>query len=229
MATGYQMEDDPVVSYWDKEKHRQSAAWHLWNEACGAFKTLRLREAVKAFDALHAAHPSARSFLWARGIALYYLRRFDEAVAQFEADLHVNSNDAEESLWLYLCQIASAQLPAPPLALTSPDQHIVKKAPRFPDPPHALASPDRPIIEEASRVYAGTQDVSTLLIGHDHPRDFFYGHLYGALYLERRLGLLDDAWMAMSAARDSDYCRNNANDFMCAVAKLHCELYRRNT
>jgi tetratricopeptide (TPR) repeat protein len=56
----------------------------------------RVEEAVQDFDRVLAEEPRMKPYLWQRGLALYYLGRFEDAATQFREDVAVNPNDTEE-------------------------------------------------------------------------------------------------------------------------------------
>ena len=45
--------------------------------------------ALRCLDAALLLEPEKKPYLWQRGLVLYYLKRFQEAAAQFEADFEV--------------------------------------------------------------------------------------------------------------------------------------------
>ena len=69
--------------------------------------------AVEVFDAALALHPGL--LLWQRGLALFFAGRYEEAAAQFEADLAVNPNDVEEVVFHALCMAHASGGTFPPL------------------------------------------------------------------------------------------------------------------
>lgn len=48
------------------------------------------------FNKLYEQNPSMRSYLWQRGLSLYYLGQFEDGAKQFREDVAVNPNDSEE-------------------------------------------------------------------------------------------------------------------------------------
>ena len=47
--------------------------------------------------------PASKPYLWQRGLSLYYAERFADGSEQFSADVAVNPNDTEETIWNFLC------------------------------------------------------------------------------------------------------------------------------
>ncbi|KAH7655069.1 TPR-like protein [Dioscorea alata] len=56
------------------------------------------------FDKAIELDPRQKSYLWQRGLSLYYLNRFEEGAEQFRLDVAQNPNDTEESIWCFLCE-----------------------------------------------------------------------------------------------------------------------------
>src|SRR5678815_823869 len=76
------------------------------------FKLGHIAEAIADFDRAEHLNPALTPYLWQRGLAYYYARRFADGAQQFEVDLTVNKHDVEETVWRYLCQaqLQSAQV-----------------------------------------------------------------------------------------------------------------------
>lgn len=73
------------------------------DQAEEAFAAGRLEDSVAAFDRLVALDPEAAPWMWQRGIALYYLGRFEACAAQFAAYQGVNAGDLESAVWHMAC------------------------------------------------------------------------------------------------------------------------------
>ena len=81
--------------------------------------------------------------LWQRGISLYYLNRFDDAVEQFARDVRLNPRDSEEAIWALVSQ--------------------ARKGGNFEDLQKDIIKIEgelRPYIKTAYDVFAGTKPVS---------------------------------------------------------------------
>src|SRR5262249_50303085 len=63
----------------------------------------KIAESVADFDQAARADPSVEAQLWQRGIAYFYLGRFEEGRRQFEIHRTVNPADVENTAWWYLC------------------------------------------------------------------------------------------------------------------------------
>lgn len=77
------------------------------------FRANQVESSVQDFDAVIAASPRMRPFMWQRGLSLYYLGQYAEGAKQFRDDVAVNPNDTEEAIWTFLCE---AQLEGPEAA-----------------------------------------------------------------------------------------------------------------
>jgi len=56
-----------------------------------AFSSLSHTEsALLCFDAALLLDPERKPYLWQRGLVLYYLKRFDDAIVQFASDFEAN-------------------------------------------------------------------------------------------------------------------------------------------
>ena len=73
------------------------------DRAVGDFAAGRLAEAAAGFDEVAALVPRAAPQLWQRGIALYYVGRYQDCREQFESHRLVNPNDVENAAWHFLC------------------------------------------------------------------------------------------------------------------------------
>lgn len=75
----------------------------------------RVEQSVAGFDHVARLAPAAAPQLWQRGIALYYVGRYDDCRQQFESHRTVNPNDVENPAWHFLC-VAHAETPERALA-----------------------------------------------------------------------------------------------------------------
>src|ERR1700730_15774284 len=82
----------------------------IFDRAVADFQSGRIAESVARFDALAALVPSDAPQLWQRGIALYYVGRYQDCRAQFESHRTVNPDDVENAAWHFAC-VARAETP----------------------------------------------------------------------------------------------------------------------
>jgi lipoprotein NlpI len=139
----------------------------LLDSAIADFERGRIDQSVSAFDQLVAAVPRAMPQLWQRGIALYYVGRYDDCRKQFEAHRTVNPDDVENAAWHFLC-VARGESPAQARAALLP----VGRDVRVP-------------MREVYELYKGTMTPEQVLraAGSD-PGGQFYANLYVGLYSE---------------------------------------------
>jgi lipoprotein NlpI len=75
----------------------------LYRQAQEDFRAGRVRESAAGFDKLAVMVPDGAPMLWQRGIALYYVKRYEDCRLQFESHRTVNPDDVENAAWHYLC------------------------------------------------------------------------------------------------------------------------------
>jgi lipoprotein NlpI len=172
----------------------------ILNRAIDDFLAGRLNESVAGFDRVAALAPEAAPQLWQRGIALYYIGRYQDCRAQFEAHRTVNPNDVENPAWHFIC-VAKAESPAKARAAllpVGPDQR----------------SPMRQIYQ----MFRGTIAPEAILFaGNDDPSARFFAELYVGLYYDA-LGNTSRATQHLRNAAATRYA--NAG-YMHRVAQLH--------
>ena len=132
------------------------------------FKLGHIAEAIADFDRAEHLNPALTPYLWQRGLAYYYARRFADGAKQFEVDLTVNKHDVEETVWRYLCQ---AQLQCAQVAREG----------LLP-----VQNDSRPVMGGIYKLFAGGCNAETVLAQYRDAgqREQFYSHLYVGLYYE---------------------------------------------
>jgi lipoprotein NlpI len=90
---------------------RTTDAQTILRQAEADFLAGRVSESVKGFDRVVELVPSAAPQLWQRGIALYYVGRYQDCRRQFESHRTVNPSDVENPAWHFLC-VARLESPA---------------------------------------------------------------------------------------------------------------------
>lgn len=131
-------------------------------------------EAIADFDSYLAKHPEQAPYHWKRGIALYYAGRYDDGVKQFDIHQTVNSADAENAVWRYLCMARRDSVGAA-------TKDILKIGPDSRIP-----------MSQVYDLFAGKASVNEILTAAKagNPGDaelrvrLFYAHLYIGLYLD---------------------------------------------
>ncbi len=176
----------------------------VFDRALADFQSGRLDASVAGFDAVARLAPAYAPQLWQRGIALYYVGRYEECRRQFESHRTVNPNDVENAAWHFLC-VARAE---------SPEQARAALLPVGPDP----RVPMRQIYE----MFRGTlSPYSVLTAAGSVPSGQFYAHLYLGLYFEA-IGNEDRAHEHIAVAAADRYAA--VGGYMHAVARVHLGL-----
>ena len=176
----------------------------VFARALADFQSGRLDASVAGFDALARLAPAFAPQLWQRGIALYYVGRYEECRRQFESHRTVNPNDVENAAWHFLC-VARAE---------SPEQARDALLPVGPD----RRVPMRQIYE----LFRGTLGPEGVLTAAGAPPAAqFYAHLYLGLYFEA-IGNEDRAREHIGVAAAERYAA--VGGYMHAVARVHLGL-----
>ena len=166
------------------------------------FERGRLAEAVAGFNRVAALVPSVAPTLWQRGIALYYLGRFEECAAQFAAFHTIDPTDLENASWHFLCvaRSQSVERARTTLLKAGPDPRILRteiydmlRGRLSPDELIAMATKSVPIVQ-------------------------FYAHLYVGLYAEAQ-GDRPTAMTHIATAAGDQY--RSIGGFMNVVAQVH--------
>jgi lipoprotein NlpI len=71
-----------------------------------------VRESVSDFDRAIQLDPRREPGHWKRGIAYYYLGRWEDGCRQFAAYQTVDANDVENAVWWFLCKAKAESLEA---------------------------------------------------------------------------------------------------------------------
>jgi lipoprotein NlpI len=161
----------------------------------------RVKESVVGFDRVATLAPEAAPQLWQRGIALYYVGRYDDCRKQFESHRTVNPNDVENPAWHFLC-VAHAESPQRARAAllpVGPDQR---------SPMREIYEMFKGTLTPEAVLNAGTQSLSAR----------FFAELYVGLYYEAT-GNRSAGAAHLKAAAAGEFAR--AGGYMHRVATLH--------
>ena len=182
------------------------------DRAVGDFAAGRLEAAASGFDEVAALVPRAAPQLWQRGIALYYVGRYQDCREQFESHRLVNPNDVENAAWHFLC-VARADSPAAALDALLP------------------VGPDsRAPMREIYRMFRGELTPDEVMAAGERAADrgrasgLFFAHLYAGLYHEA-LGNDGAARTHLEAAAADRFAP--AGGYMHMVARVHVEQLAR--
>jgi lipoprotein NlpI len=165
----------------------------------------RIAEAVGDYDRLSAMIPSIAPELWQRGVALYYLGRYDECAAQLAAFHALDPKDVENAAWHFFCVArgTSIERARRELFQAGPDPRVM-----------------RPQLYELLQGTLTPKDLIDLA-DTSYPIAQFYAHLYVGLYLEA-IGDRDGSLAQMRLAADERY--RAFGGFMNVVAQVHVKL-----
>ena len=176
----------------------------LLNQAMDDFAAGRLEAAADGFDQVAALVPDAASQLWQRGIALYYVGRYQDCREQFESHRLVNPNDVENAAWHFLC-VARGESPEAAQAALLP------------------AGPDgRAPMREIYEMFRGERTPEQVMADGERlaarrgASARFYALLYVGLYHEA-LGNNAAAREHLTAAASEEY----GGGYMQMVARVH--------
>jgi lipoprotein NlpI len=178
----------------------------VFERAIDDFLSGRVAESVAGFDRVAVLAPNAAPQLWQRGIALYYVGRYDDCRKQFESHRTVNPNDVENPAWHFLC-VAHAESPAQARAAllpVGPDQR---------SPMREVYQMFRGSLSPEAVLAAGGQDTSAR----------FYAELYVGLYYEAT-GDIARAITHLKTAASERFA--GTAGYMYRVATLHPLLQR---
>ncbi|MEB3360081.1 MAG: hypothetical protein VKK04_25370 [Synechococcales bacterium] len=168
------------------------------------FKLAHIDASITDFDQAERLRPDVTPYLWQRGLSYYYAGRFRDGARQFEIDLRVNAQDAEETLWRSLCL---AQVDGQEAARRS-------LPPACTDPRPALRTIIYPLYAGLSSPDAALAEGNSL-----DPAGQFYVHLYVGLYYEAA-GQPEAAIAPITHA----VAQYPSDDYMWHLARVHCHL-----
>ncbi len=173
----------------------------IFDAAVADFSAGRLEASAAGFDRVAELLPDSAPQLWQRGIALYYVGRYEDCRTQFESHRTVNPDDVENAAWHFLCVAR----------LESPERARQALLPVGPD--------GRAPMTEIYEMFRGELDPAAVLAAAgDRPRAQFYAHLYIGLYAEA-LGRDEAARQSITAAAAERYAV--VGGYMHMVARVH--------
>ncbi len=179
----------------------------IFEGAVADFGAGRLQESAAAFDRFAEMLPEYAPQLWQRGIALYYVGRYDDCRAQFESHRTVNPNDVENAAWHFLC-VARAE---------SPERAREVLLPVGPD--------SRAPMSEIYAMFRGDLEPEDVIsAAGQRPSAQFYAYLYLGLYYEA-MGREEPALQNIDAAAADRYA--GVGGYMHMVARVHRDARNR--
>jgi len=179
----------------------------ILDRAVSDFRAGRLAESAAGFDRFAELRPDYAPQLWQRGIALYYVGRYQDCREQFESHRTVNPNDVENAVWHFLC-VARAETPE------------IARAALLP------VGPDRraPMKEIYALFRGDLAPEEVMAAAGDQSSPLFYAHLYVGLYFEA-LGREEAAFEHIAAAANDRYAA--AGGYMHMVARVSCNVHSK--
>lgn len=180
---------------------RTTDAQTILRQAEADFLAGRVAESVKGFDRVVQLIPDAAPQLWQRGIALYYVGRYQDCRTQFESHRTVNPADVENPAWHFLC-VARLDSPAKAKAALLP------------------VGPDqRTPMREVYQMFQGTLAPEKVIAAAGrNASGQFYAELYVGLYYEA----IGNEALALTHLKTAAAPRfASAGGYMHTVATLH--------
>jgi lipoprotein NlpI len=166
------------------------------------FRTGKIEPSIEDFDRCIAIMPDSKPYLWQRGIALFYARKYELGKEQFEVHRSVNPNDVENAFWHFLCaaKLKGAEEASKDILLSGFDS--------------------REPLMQVQKMIAGKMKPSEVVesMKGGGKSVLFYGHLY--------LGLFFDAKKDLVKAKEhlTKCVEVKYPGYMYDVAKLHLKM-----
>jgi len=187
------------------------SAREIHSQGVDHFFAGRIPESLQSWDKELTKAPQRAPHHWQRGLALYYAKKFQEGVQQFEDHQKVNSQDVENAVWHFLCLIKS------------PDGSLEKARKQF----IGIQKDTRVPMKEIHALFAGTGDKKAVLNaaqkappGSEILRNqLCYAHLYLGLYAEVMNQEKEAKHHILLAAETY-----RMNHYMGKVAQVHAQL-----
>jgi lipoprotein NlpI len=176
------------------------------------FKLGRIAASLADFDKYLELRPDQAPQHWMRGISLYYAGRYDEGRKQFGAYEAVDTNDVENAVWHYLCNVrlVGAERARAQLLRIGHDRRVplmevyaLFAGKAKPDDVLAAANAGRPAADQLKQ-------------------RLFYAHLYLGLYFESAGDKKKALEHLTRAAEDYPFPH-----YMGDVARVHVSLLRK--
>lgn len=171
----------------------------VFDRAITDFLAGRIEESTIGFDEVARRRPEAAPGLWQRGIALYYVGRYQDCREQFESHRTVNPSDVENAVWHFICVAR----------LESPEEARNALLP--------VGLDRRSPMPEVYRMFAGTMTPEEVLeSATEDAASQFYAHLYLGLYYQA-IGDRDRGLEHIRIAADDRF----GPGYMHTVARIH--------
>ncbi len=171
------------------------------------FRSGKIADSIVDFDKSIELSPESKPYLWQRGIALYYAKRYQDGLDQFAVHREVNPNDVENAFWHFLCNVRIKGLEA-----SQKDVLLAGFDSRVP-------------LMEVQKLIQGKLTPEDLIAVCDKSKAGSSGRFYGYLYL----GLYYDALQDHeNSKRWLEKCvEQKVDGYMGDVAKIHLKLMNK--
>ena len=180
-----------------------------------SFAAGQMDACVAAYDKLIELQPSLEPRLWQRGLALYYAKKFEKGVQQFETHQLVNTQDVENAVWHLLCaaKISNVEAGRKKLIPISEDR-------RVPMAQIYEMYAGRMTPEQVLNI-ANQTSPSVELDSEQHRLQRYYAHLYIGLYFE----MLENEQASLDSMKKAAALNPlGKTNFMGQVARVHLQL-----
>lgn len=180
-----------------------------------SFAAGQMDACVAAYDKLIELQPSLEPRLWQRGLALYYAKKFEKGVQQFETHQLVNTQDVENAVWHLLCaaKISNVEAGRKKLIPISEDRRVPMS--QIYEMYAGRMTPEQVL------TIANQTSPSVELDSEQHRLQRYYAHLYIGLYHEMLKNQEASIRAMKKAAQINPLGKTN---FMGQVARVHLQL-----
>ena len=170
------------------------------------FELGKFKEAIADWDRAIELDPRLEPRHWQRGIAYYYAKEYQKGVDQFELHQTVNSQDVENAVWHFICNVRLN-------GIETARKELIP-----------IQYDSRVPMNEVWNLFAGKGTVEDVLDAANRPSPYqrqqlCYAHLYLGLYFEA-LEKSDLAKHHILLAAN-EYSMNN---YMGMVANVHAKM-----
>ena len=182
-----------------------------------SFAAGQMDACVAAYDKLIELQPSLEPRLWQRGLALYYAKKFEKGVQQFETHQLVNTQDVENAVWHLLCaaKISNVEAGRKKLIPISEDRRVPMS--QIYEMYAGRMTPEQVL------TIANQTSPSVELDSEQHRLQRYYAHLYIGLYYE----MLENEQASLDSMKKATELNPlGKTNFMGQVARVHLQLRR---
>ncbi|MGB1928634.1 MAG: tetratricopeptide repeat protein [Mariniblastus sp.] len=180
-----------------------------------SFAAGQMDACVAAYDKLIELQPSLEPRLWQRGLALYYAKKFEKGVQQFETHQLVNTQDVENAVWHLLCaaKISNVEAGRKKLIPISEDRRVPMS--QIYEMYAGRMTPEQVL------TIANQTSPSVELDSEQHRLQRYYAHLYIGLYYE----MLENEQASLDSMKKATELNPlGKTNFMGQVARVHLQL-----